>query len=441
MRAVILVISSTEERNTTKKKKQKKKEMEMEMAMAETPSTASDEEEMNKLLTAALEEQDARLRAGVSANSAMREKLVILGSGDMALALSMVMVRAGFQPVVGSRYPDSARQRLKCAAVTVTTLKEALEEGEVVLVAIPAEHHGSLPRHLLAGKIVVDVSNRPPNSPRRPESVAERLQECLPESHVVKAFNTLSAFALQQGDVRGSKEVPICSNSSRGRERVSALAKSLGFTPLDCGVLENAREIENIPFRFFPEWRTPCIVAAVLFWVFFLFLFFRRQICPNIEGNEPWNWNRFQPLPLKNGMLAFALTGTVLLLMCYVPGTIAGYLQLRRGTKYSSFPSWLDRWLKARKQLGLLALLAGCSHACMSIFTLMGSGMTQPPNWSQQLYLALGTSGSRADKCSEKRTVLSLQYDLFKQLVSKKDIAVARTWRRYASRETTQREK
>ncbi|ROT76906.1 putative metalloreductase STEAP3 isoform X6, partial [Penaeus vannamei] len=258
--------------------------------------------------------------------------------------------------------------RLKIAAITVTTLKEALEQGEVVLVAIPAEHHDSLPRHLLAGKIVVDVSNRSPDSPRRPESVAERLQECLPESHVVKAFNTLSAFALQQGDVRGSKEVPICSNSSRGRERVSALVKVLGFTPIDRGVLENARDVENIPFRFFPE----------------------RQICPNIQNEEPWDWNRFIKLPLNNGMLAFALSGTVLLLMCYVPGMIAAYIQLSRGTKYSTFPSWLDRWLKARKQMAPCIPHLLLFQAFMSIFTLMATGMKQPLQWTQNLYLALG---------------------------------------------------
>ncbi|XP_042871606.1 metalloreductase STEAP3-like isoform X2 [Penaeus japonicus] len=347
--------------------------MEMEMEMAETYIPASDEEELNNLLMAALEEEDLRMGAS-SANSAMKERLVILGSGDMALALCLATLRSGLKPVVGSRFPNSARQRLKCADVTVTTVKEALTEGEMVLVAIPAEHHESLPRQLLEGKIVVDVSNRPPDSRPGPVSVAECLQGSLPESHVVKAFNTLSAFALQQGDVRGSREVPICGNSTHGRERVSALVKALGFTPVDRGVLENAREIEDIPFRLFPEWRTPCIVAAVSFCAFYLLLFFRRQLCPNIQSEEAWNWNRFQPLPLKNGMLAFALAGTVLLLMCYVPGTLAGYIQLRRGTKYSSFPSWLDRWLKG----------------CMSIFTLMGSGMAQPTNWGQQLYLALG---------------------------------------------------
>ena len=51
-----------------------------------------------------------------------------------------------------------------------------------------------------------------------------------------------------------------------------------------------------------------------------------------------------------------------LLTMCYFPGVIAAYIQLFRGTKYSRFPKWLDRWLKMRKQLGLLMLFSACLH-------------------------------------------------------------------------------
>lgn len=46
----------------------------------------------------------------------------------------------------------------------------------------------------------------------------------------------------------------------------------------------------------------------------------------------------------------------------YYTGVLAGYLQLYRGTKYSEFPHWLDRWLKGRKQLGLLMLLNAILH-------------------------------------------------------------------------------
>ena len=43
---------------------------------------------------------------------------------------------------------------------------------------------------------------------------------------------------------------------------------------------------------------------------------------------------------------------------------MAAYLQLMRGTKYSLFPSWLDTWLRMRKQLGLLMLLSASVHGC-----------------------------------------------------------------------------
>lgn len=55
------------------------------------------------------------------------------------------------------------------------------------------------------------------------------------------------------------------------------------------------------------------------------------------------------------------------LALCYLPGVLAGWLQIYRGTKYSRFPAWLDNWLKMRKQLGLLMLFAASIHACLSV--------------------------------------------------------------------------
>ncbi|ROT73383.1 putative metalloreductase STEAP3 isoform X2, partial [Penaeus vannamei] len=230
----------------------------------------------------------------------------------------------------------------------------------------------------------------PPDSPVGPRAWQSACRSAFRRAHVVKAFNTLSAFALQQGDVRGSKEIPISSDNARARRLVSELVRNMGLHPVDFGALRAAREIEEIPFSFFREWKVAGYVALLVFFLFYLLLFMRRQICPNLDSTDGWNWNRFQTFPLKNGMLAFALSGTVMLLLCYVPGTIAGYLQLYRGTKYSTFPSWLDRWLKSRKQMGLLALFMGSLHGCMAVFTQIDEGMAEPARWSQQLFIALG---------------------------------------------------
>ena len=39
----------------------------------------------------------------------------------------------------------------------------------------------------------------------------------------------------------------------------------MGYNPVDKGSLRAAREIEDIPVRQFPEWKTPLIVSTVIF--------------------------------------------------------------------------------------------------------------------------------------------------------------------------------
>ena len=73
----------------------------------------------------------------------------------------------------------------------------SVSSAEVILVAIPFTFYTSLPIHLLADKIVVDVSNR--SKVRRAEteeSQAEQLARILHLSRVVKSFNVLSAYSL-----------------------------------------------------------------------------------------------------------------------------------------------------------------------------------------------------------------------------------------------------
>ncbi|XP_047503000.1 metalloreductase STEAP4-like [Penaeus chinensis] len=252
------------------------------------------------------------------------KKVVFIGSGDMTLALSVAMSRACLQPVVGSRHPDRAKVRLKEVAI-VTTVSEALSQGEIVILAIPADHHHSLPRQALRNKIVVDISNRAPGSSSKKDlSLGETLQEILPESHVVKAFNTISAYALQHGNIQGSREVPICGNDPRARAKVSELTRDLGLTPVDRGALRNAREVEGIPLAFFPEWKVAGIMTLLLFGFWYIFMLFRNQICPNIDSGTEWNWELFQIFPLMNTQFAMAYTATSLLLFTYIPASSWG---------------------------------------------------------------------------------------------------------------------
>ena len=47
----------------------------------------------------------------------------------------------------------------------------------------------------------------------------------------------------------------------------------MGYLPVDRGSIRSAREIEDIPVRQFPEWKTPLVISVVLFIVDFLLSF------------------------------------------------------------------------------------------------------------------------------------------------------------------------
>ena len=101
---------------------------------------------------------------------------------------------------------------------------------------------------------------------------------------------------------------------------------------------------------------------------FFLFGFSKFNICMVTEKSNGTNWdwdifwNNLGALPTTNVNRALACQALNMLAICYMPGCIAAYIQLIRGTKYSRFPNFLDKWLKMRKYLGLLMLFSASMH-------------------------------------------------------------------------------
>jgi len=245
-----------------------------------------------------------------------------------------------------------------------------VSSADVVLVAIPFNFYSSLPANLLTGKIVVDVSNR--NKVRRAESEesqAESLARILPASRVVKSFNVLSAYSLENGGLQGSKQVYVAGDNAEARDVVSSIVRNAGFIPVDTGGLVSAREIEDIPVSVFQHWRTPLYIHLAIFTFLYILSFVKMQICWPLtwstDGSFLWHlWNH---IPMDNMNKTLAVHALITLALCYLPGVLAAWLQIFRGTKYSRFPAWLDNWLKMRKQLGLLMFFAASIHACLSV--------------------------------------------------------------------------
>ena len=57
------------------------------------------------------------------------------------------------------------------------------------------------------------------------------------------------------------------------KQKVNDLIRQMGYIPVDRGSIRSAREIEDIPVRQFPEWKTPLVISFSLFIVFFLLAF------------------------------------------------------------------------------------------------------------------------------------------------------------------------
>lgn len=158
-------------------------------------------------------------------------------------------------------------------------------------------------------------------------------------------------------------QVYLCGNSAEAKQAVAEMATKLGVTVLDKGSLSAARELEDFPLQLFPEWRLPLGVAFGLTAFFFLYLLIRDVIYTYVERGEDVSYRIMVSLANK----VFPIVSLIMLSLCYLPGVIAGILQLYRGTKYRRFPDWLDRWMLCRKQMGLVSLGLAFLHVIYTV--------------------------------------------------------------------------
>ncbi|KAM4601196.1 metalloreductase STEAP4-like [Polymixia lowei] len=286
-----------------------------------------------------------------------REPLCIFGTGDLGRSLGQRLVQTGYGVTYGSRRPASCGPLPRGAQVL--SHAAAAQSANLIFICVHREHYDfleTLAPHL-RGKVLVDLSNNLKKD-IYPEANAEYLQRLVPGAAVVKGLNTLSAWALQNGPLAG-KQVYLCGDRAEAKQAVAELATKLGLSVLDRGCLSAARELEDFPLQLFPLWRLPLRLATGLTAFFFFYLLIRDVVYAYVEQDKDNSFRIMVSLANK----VFPIVSLIMLSLCYLPGVLASFLQLYRGTKYRRFPDWLDRWMVCRKQLGLLALGFAFLHA------------------------------------------------------------------------------
>lgn len=165
----------------------------------------------------------------------------IIGTGNMGQAIASVVAKGGNGvELIGEG--DSDKQ--------VT--------GEIVVLAVPYPAVASIVAERgeqLAGRVVVDITN-PLNfetfdslTVPADSSAAAEIAAALPQSRVVKAFNTTFAGTLASGEVGPlGTTVLIAGDDSDAKATLAGVVAAGGLKVIDAGALKRAREMEALGF-------------------------------------------------------------------------------------------------------------------------------------------------------------------------------------------------
>lgn len=177
-----------------------------------------------------------------------------IGAGHIGSNLARLAVRHGFNVVLSnSRGPESLAGLVAelGSRARAAESADAAAEGDVVVVSIPLKNYRDVPAAPLAGKLVIDTNNYYPHRDghisaldEETTTVAELLQDQLPDANVVKAFNTvyfehLALHSTARGH-NGRRVVPIAGNDAEAKRAAAALIDELGFDVLDAGPLSES---------------------------------------------------------------------------------------------------------------------------------------------------------------------------------------------------------
>lgn len=248
-----------------------------------------------------------------------RNTVGIIGTGNYALALTKRLTITGYDVIMGSRRPEMRESGLKLVSdclcgVKLAPISDCIQKCDIIFVAIHMEDFKvTLGKFVeeTKGKILIDVSNR--EYRYASQSNAERLASVLPHAVVVKAFNSISAYTMEDlATAGGNHRIFIASNDSAARSRVGDLAKSMGFRVVDLGGLKSALYMEDFVLKTFSHWKIPVFLTFGIFnlWsLYIVYIYF-------IESTQ-YEWEQIFLKVLNKPLCMTAIT---VLALTYLPG-------------------------------------------------------------------------------------------------------------------------
>lgn len=205
----------------------------------------------------------------------------IIGSGKIGSNVARAAIAAGYDVLISnSRGPDTLGELVEELGSRAEAVEaaQAASDGDLVLVAVPLGTIDQLPLDALAHKVVMDANNYYPGRDGRIESLdlnqkttSELLQDLLPHSRVVKAFNNIYAHEIPADGTPegtdGRRALPIAGDDDAAKEIVTGFLNALGYDAVDLGPLSESWRVE----RDTPTYGVPTTAAEL------------REVLPTVE--------------------------------------------------------------------------------------------------------------------------------------------------------------
>jgi predicted dinucleotide-binding enzyme len=189
------------------------------------------------------------------------QKMAVLGSGHVGMALATGLVNHGHHVMLASRQPSSERVATWVVEAgelgSSGTYRDAVEWADWLFICVPGTAVEAtvlaVTAHALEGKLVVDVTNAMTTVDEDhltltwgiDDSAAQHIQRAAPGALVVKAFNTTGVRMMIDPDVPcPPPSMPICGNDPEAKAKVAELLRDVGWEPVDLGTVHSAGMIE-----------------------------------------------------------------------------------------------------------------------------------------------------------------------------------------------------
>lgn len=183
------------------------------------------------------------------------KKVGIIGSGAVAKALAKGFVSIGYEVKMGTRDKNKLAD---IQNVSVGSFEETANFADVLVLAVKGSVASDVLKQIRTdNKIVIDTTNpigdQPPVNgvlqyftPQN-SSLGEILQKENPNTHIVKAFNSVGSAFMVNPDFGGIKPTMfICGNSDGAKSKVKEILTAFNWETEDMGKIESAGPIEAL---------------------------------------------------------------------------------------------------------------------------------------------------------------------------------------------------